>query len=143
MCERLIDRQTRFLVADSLEKVLQDPIRIRKMFLYLKLKSCSELLEFWALAELYQNLYWKPLKLLGFYDEISMRQSKKMSSATDGLTGSQRATVGIHSSTAEKSMHCFHDEDETNDDDHGDRETFADLLSCFSIDVEEKLRKKF
>jgi len=44
---------------------LQDKERLRTFYKFLSKQRCRELLEFWAVVELYQNLYWKPFQLLG------------------------------------------------------------------------------
>jgi hypothetical protein len=129
MSESLRNRQQRFANCDSLERVLQDPIRIRKLFVFLKEKACSELLEFWSLVELYQNFYWKPLKLLGFYDEIvgdgNDNDDGPAAAASDSDSDSD---AGNHNSTRRSGG--------------AGRNQLADLLSCFSIGVEEKLREE-
>ena len=77
-----MDRQRRFSMHDSLENVLQNSKRLLSFFEFLKQKECSELLEFWSIVELYQNLYWKPFKLLGINLKIQVKVSNPEDSST-------------------------------------------------------------
>ena len=67
----------------TLERVLQDDELMRALNHYVERTHTSENLHFWIDVEVYQNLYWKPMKTLGLYDTMMRkRQSQIRSFAT-------------------------------------------------------------
>ena len=60
---------------------MQAKERLRTFYTFLSKQRCRELLEFWAVVELYQNLYWKPFQLLGL--KLHVKNKKPGERETD------------------------------------------------------------
>lgn len=119
------ERQSKFNTNDSLEHVLQSYDRLRVFYTFLKEKCCSEILEFWSIVELYQNLYWKPFKLLGIQLQIKRMQPLKEATPKKGATLAGPAED---------------DEDENENDGLSAPSTLAHVLNKFTLDEEIILR---
>lgn len=64
----------------TLERVLQDDELMRALNHYVERTHTSENLHFWIDVEVYQNLYWKPMKTLGLYDTMMRKRQSQIRS---------------------------------------------------------------
>jgi hypothetical protein len=123
-------RQRRYCDRDSLERVLQNSTRIRQLYGFMQSEHCPELLEFWSIVELYQNLYWKPFKLLGINFDIEVKKKKCRTSETTETTETTE-TSEILPQTKNK-----------NNSGEVKQTTLACVLSNFTLTQEETLRNE-
>jgi len=123
------ERQNKFNSNDSLEHVLQSYSRLRLFYTFLKEKCCSEILEFWSIVELYQNLYWKPFKLLGI--ELQIKRMQPIAETTQN----KGATLAGPAEDDDDE-----DEDEDEKDGRSAPSTLAHVLNKFTLDEEIILR---
>ena len=95
----------------------------------------TELLEFWSIVELYQNLYWKPFKLLGINLNI---QIQKLPEENDVDEAEEEEDISSQTTMTTMSTAQVKEEDE-NEVRHT---TLARVLANFTLGQEETLRKE-
>jgi hypothetical protein len=111
-----LDRQLKFNMSESLEHVLQNSKRLRNFYTFMSKRLCGELIEFWSIIELYQNLYWKPFKLLGANLKF---QLKKVSIEPEEEDIQEKNKVSL-----------------------SNKKSLAKFLSNFTLDEEDLLRNE-
>ena len=132
--EHAVERQQRFNRIDCLERVLQDSTRIRRLYHFLKKQQCPELLEFWSIVELYQNLYWKPFKLMGINLHIQVKRNPELDGEEEDK---MEETTGTHANKKERTQ--------STEEGRGSiirHATLAKVLTNFTLEQEETLRSE-
>ena len=138
MTEHAVERQLRFQMYDCLERVLQDSTRIRRLYDFMKRQQCPELLEFWSIVELYQNLYWKPFKLMGINLNIQVKRSPEELDEEEEEDETKESTKAP--AKKEKGGQQLLSEKEKDKGSLLRHTTLAKTLAKFTLEQEETLR---
>ena len=128
LSENILKRQQRYASCDSLERVLQDPLRIRKLFIFLKerAQSCLSFGPCRAVSE----LLLEATEAARLYDEIVGDH--------EGCSHSYIYSDGCDA----PSKHAGRVARAGEEGNGNSNKRLADLVSCFSIEVEEQLREE-